>query len=350
MSQRLSCHTRGRLTLEAPGAYLRALCATARSYAEVEERADFARLDLGYAAMELHAAASEIALSLSATDPGTIAMLQAMVTEHLREHAHDNALCFNWLDTPPRARRAYRRMTVAAVQDLTPRMRRVTLAGDDLSPFAEGGLHVSLFLPTDGVLPAAEMTEVGRMSWRGEAPPLRAYTIRSIDLAAGTVAIDMLLHPVHGAQAPGADFAAQARPGMVIGMAGPGGGRLPGSPWLFIAGDETALPAIARTLETLSPTTTAVVRIEVTDQQDALPLPSPARLDLAWLHRGQTPAARSRQLLDALAQAPFPPPGTDRFVWFAAEAEIARSAKAWLRQCPDVGAADYYAAGFWRAD
>ncbi|GAB0117584.1 DUF2218 domain-containing protein [Acidisoma sp. 7E03] len=350
MSQRLPCHTRGRLTLESAGAYLRALCATARSYAEVEERGDFARLDLGYAAMEVKAADGAVALTLRATDAGTIAMLQTMVTEHLREHLQNNALCFDWLDAPPRARRAYRRMTVTAAQGLTLRMRRITLTSDDLSPFAEGGLHVSLFLPEHGLLPEGEMAETGRMSWQGEAPPVRAYTIRAIDLAASTVDIDMLLHPAHGTAAPGADFAERAAPGVVIGMAGPGGGRPPESPWIFMAGDETALPAIARTLETLSPSTTAVVRIEVTDQQDELPLPSPARLDLAWLHRGHTPAARSRLLLDALAQAPFPDAGLERFAWFAAEAEIAREAKAWFRGRPDFTAADYFAGGFWRAE
>lgn len=350
MSQRLSCHARGRLTLDEPASYLRALCATARTYAEVEEEAGAARLDLGYAAMELHAGTSDFFLSLRATDPGTIATLQAMVTEHLREVRQNPALCFEWLEAPPRARRAYRRMVVVGAHAITPRMRRVILAGHDLSPFAEGGLHVSLFLPGDAPLPAAEMAETGRMAWEGEAPPGRVYTIRSIDRAAGTVAIDMLLHPVHGSVAPGADFAQRAAPGMVVGMAGPGGGGMPDSSWLFLAGDETALPAIARTLEGLSPETRAVLRIEVTDQRDELPLASPARLDLAWLHRGRVPAARSRLLLDALRRAPFPPMGAERFVWFASEAGIAREAKAFLKGRADFTAADYLAAGFWRAD
>lgn len=348
MPERLSCQSTGRLKLPEPARYLQALCATARAYAEVEESTAHARLDFGYAAMELRAGAADFSLSLRATDPGTIATLQAMVTEHLREHRQDPDLCFDWVEAQPRARRAYRRMRVAAARDLTPRMRRVTLAGDDLSPFAEGGLHVSLFLPGARPLPAAQMTETGRMIWEGEPPPARAYTIRHIDHGRGTVDIDFLLHPSHGDLAPGAGFAEAAAAGMEIGMAGPGGGRLPESRWLFLAGDETALPAIARTLETLRPETTAVVRLEVTDHQDELSLSSPAQLDLAWLHRGSVPAARSPLLLEALAQAPFPPAGTERFVWFAAEADIARRAKDWLRARADFPAADYLAAGFWR--
>jgi NADPH-dependent ferric siderophore reductase len=349
MRQRLPYRATGRVRLADPASYLQALCTTARAYAEVDERPCSARLDLGYAAIELQATAAEFSLSLHATDAGTIATLQAMVIEHLRESRQNRALSFDWVEAQARARRAYRRMTVVAARAITPRMRRITLMGSDLSAFASGGLHVSLFLPGEAGLPPAEMTETGRVVWGGEAPLLRAYTIRRIDAAAGTVEIDMLLHPAHGA-APGGDFARDARPGMVVGMAGPGGGRLPESSWLFLGGDETALPAIARMLEGLRPETTAVVRLEVCDRRDELPLASSAALDLRWLHRGDTPAARSTLLLQALRTAAFPPPGAERFVWFAAEQEIARSAKSWLRGRADFSAADYIAAGFWRSE
>lgn len=348
MRQRLPCRASGRLRLTAPATYLQALCATARAYAEVEERPESARLELGYAAIELQVGAGELSLSLQATDIGTIAALQAMVTEHLRETRRNHQLSFDWKEEQARARRAYRRMVVVAARAITPRMRRITLMGDDLSAFAAGGLHVTLFLPGAAGLPAAEMTETGRVLWDGETPPLRAYTIRRIDAAAGTVEIDMLLHPAHGT-APGGDFARDARPGMVVGMAGPGGGRLPESPWLFLGGDETALSAIARTLEELRPETTAIVRLEVKDHHDELSLASPATLDLRWLHRGETPAARSTLLLEALQAACFPPAGEERFVWFAAEQEIARSAKSWLRSREDFSAADHVAVGFWRS-
>jgi NADPH-dependent ferric siderophore reductase len=348
MRQRLSCRSTGRVRLAEPVSYVQALCAAARAYAEVDERSGSARLDLGYAAIELQATEAEVTLLLRATDAGTVTTLQAMVTAHLRESRRDRALSFHWAEAQPRAPRAYRRMAVVAARAITPRMRRITLMGDDLSTFASTGLHVSLFLPGTAPLPAAEMTKTGRVIWDGEAPPLRAYTVRHIDARSGRLEIDMLLHPAHGA-APGGDFARDARPGMVVGMAGPGGGMLPECRFLFLAGDETALPAIARTLEGLSPDTQAVVRVEVTDQRDELTLASAADLDLRWLHRGATPAAESRLLLDALHRAPFPAAGAERFVWFAAEVAIARAAKSWLRASSDFTAADYSAVGFWRS-
>ena len=271
------------------------------------------------------------------------------MTEHLRETQQDRAPGVLWREAPPRVVRAYRKMTVLAVRDITPRMRRFTLSGDNLQPFLEGGLHVSLFFLGDGRLEQPQIENTGRVIWPGDAPAARAYTIRHIDVGAGRVEIDMLLHPSHGG-APGADFARAARPGAVIGMAGPGGGQLPPSHWVLLAGDETALPAIARMLETLPAETKAVVRIEVTDQQDWLPLRSAAEVDLRWLHRGHIPAASSRLLLDALAQTQFPDQNTDRFVWFAAETEIARQAKASLRARPDYAPGDCMAAGFWRAE
>ena len=349
MSQRLTCRSSGSVRLQNPEAYLAAFCATARSYAEVDSGEGWARIDLGYAAVELRQRLEEVSLSIRATDNGTIAALQAMMTEHLRENQQNRDLGFAWREAPPRLTRAYREMDVVAVADITPHMRRFTLRGDNLQPFVAGGLHVHLYFPGSAPLAQPKIDDTGRVTWPDEAPPARAYTIRHIDADAGLVDIDMLLHPSHGV-APGGDFARDGKPGMVIGMAGPGGGQLPPSQWVFLGGDETALPAIARMLETLPAETTAIVRVEVTGPEDRLPLRSAADVDLRWLYRGATPAARSRLLLNALGEAEFPARDVDRFVWFAAEADIAREAKAWLRARDDLAPSDFIAAGFWRAD
>ena len=118
-------------------------------------------------------------------------------------------------------------MTVTAVATIG-RFRRLTLKGDDLGRFAEGGLHVRLLLPVEGVRQRWPVTgDDGRPWWPdGNPPPARVYTLRRIDVAAGEVEIDMLLHADHH-DAPGAAFAERARPGDVVGMTGPGGGDLP---------------------------------------------------------------------------------------------------------------------------
>lgn len=102
-------------------------------------------------------------------------------------------------------------------------------------------------------------------------------------------------------------------------------------------------------LEALPTDMQAIVRVEVSAPQDELPLRAACPVDRRWLHRGETPAARSRLLLEALREIEIPLLETDRFIWCAAEAEIARSAKTWLRQEAGLPAADIMAAGFWRA-
>lgn len=72
----------------------------------------------------------------------------------------------------------------------------------------------------------------------------RYYTIRRIDAAAGWLEIDFVLH-----EAPGlaGDFARLARPGDICGMSGPCGLGVKPAGHYLLAGDETALPAIAMT-------------------------------------------------------------------------------------------------------
>ncbi|WP_158001988.1 siderophore-interacting protein [Pseudorhizobium pelagicum] len=55
--------------------------------------------------------------------------------------------------------------------------------------------------------------------------------------------------------------------------------------WYLFAGDETALPAIARMLEQLPRTASAVVIVEVTDELEIQKLCCRARLETIWLLR-----------------------------------------------------------------
>ncbi len=91
----------------------------------------------------------------------------------------------------------------------------------------------------------------GRVLWPQGADALspRVYTLRHVDVAAGEATLDIVLHP----GAPGSDWAREAAPGQPAAVMGPGGGLLPEADWVLFAGDETALPAIARMVSELPP-------------------------------------------------------------------------------------------------
>ncbi|WP_369830760.1 siderophore-interacting protein, partial [Mycobacterium sp. 1245805.9] len=54
----------------------------------------------------------------------------------------------------------------------------------------------------------------------------------------------------------------------------------------MLAGDESALPAIATALEALPPNAVGKAFIEVAGQQDEIPLTAPENVEVSWVYRG----------------------------------------------------------------
>ncbi|TFF16638.1 siderophore-interacting protein [Cellulosimicrobium funkei] len=154
-----------------------------------------------------------------------------------------------------------RRVEVARVVDVTPRMRRVTLVGPELGAFERDGLpmpafdapgfddHVKLVLASDGdVASALPVQRAHGIDW----PPApnrqgRDYTPRRWDPVAGELDLDLVLH----GDGPAAAWAGAARPGDALWFVGPKASTVwpDDVDWALLAGDETALPAIGRFLD-----------------------------------------------------------------------------------------------------
>jgi NADPH-dependent ferric siderophore reductase len=237
-------------------------------------------------------------------------------------------------------------LTVAAVTDVTPSVRRVVLSGSAVAVSAAGPT-VSLLVPRVGD-PSPRWPRVakdGRIVWPDGAHgvSLRSYTARRQDPAAGEVEIDFVLH----GDGPAAAWAAAAVPGAPLGVAG--GGPLGERPagWLLLAGDETALPAITRILSAAAPGTAGVALVEVAGPAEEQPLPAPGGVAVRWLHRGGTPPGESTLLADAVA-ALDRPAGDDVFAWVAAESAAVRAIRADLRGRWGLGRAQHHAIGYWR--
>ncbi len=88
--------------------------------------------------------------------------------------------------------------------------------------------------------------------------------------------------------------------------------------YLF-AGDHTALPQIARYLETLPPDTRGWVFVEVADAAEEVDLGAPEGVTITWLHRAGVAAGRSDVLARAVSAVAVPP-GESVYVWVAGEA------------------------------
>ena len=165
-------------------------------------------------------------------------------------------------------------------EKLTPRLVSVRLGGE-LDDFEHVGptAHLKVYVPdADGT------------------PVARTYTPRRYDPASGTLEVVFVIH----GPGPASQWAAQAKPGDRIAVGGPAGRYAFDSTatrW-WIAGDESALPAIGTLLDALPSTADAEVHVEVDGPEDEIGLPSAAGGQIFWHHRCPSRGA-SAELEDA---------------------------------------------------
>lgn len=240
-------------------------------------------------------------------------------------------------------------LTVAGIEQLTPHMRRITFSGDNLVRFAENtNLHMRLAIPNGAVdLPLPMVNGQGRIVWPegAEMPTLRKYTVRNVDLARRTAAVDFVMHDEAG---PGSRFAANAKPGDVIAMIGPGGLTAAPSDWYVLAGDETALPAIGRILENLPAEARGVALIEIAGPEEELPLPTASQIEVRWLYRNGAAAGTTTLLIDAIRKIVFPSDGSSVFAWAAGEFDAFKAIRAHLRKERGLPSDRQLVVSYWR--
>ncbi len=245
----------------------------------------------------------------------------------------------------------FRLLTVAAVQAITPHMKRVTFSGENLAPFAtDEELHIRLYLPrgdsTDAEWPSVGKNGIPKHPSGDRAPVLRRYTIRQVNLEEGTLDVDFVLHNDAG---PGSAFAERAQIGGVIGMSGPGGGSCPiDRDWYLLAGDETALPAIARMLEFLPSHARGIALIEVAGKAEEQLLHTKADFAVRWLHRDRETNEGKSGLPTAVKAVAIPDDGSSYFVWFAGEFNAFREIRSYLRKDKGLKKQQHLVVSYWR--
>jgi NADPH-dependent ferric siderophore reductase len=177
---------------------------------------------------------------------------------------------------------------VRAIEWPTPIIARVTLDGDGLagfSPLPYTDSYVNVAIPPAGApYDAPFALDDLRSLPREQRPFRRRYTVRRWEAAARRLTLEFVVHSDEGAAGP---WAAGAHAGDALVFTGPAGAYRPDpeADWHLMVGDESALPAIAASLEEVPADAPVLVRLVCDGPDHELALETPGRLDLVWLHR-----------------------------------------------------------------
>lgn len=195
--------------------------------------------------------------------------------------------------TPPRL------LTVVKTERLSAVMQRLTFGGESLKGFPtdQNGAHIKLFFRKKHqeklVLPTLSANGV---VWpeAHQRPIARTYSVRRYCPDSQTLQVDFVLH---GHDSPASGWAAKAKPGDTIGLAGPGGPDplLAPAEQHLLTGDLSALPAICALTEQLPESAQGHVLIDIENDNHRLPIHAPKGISVHWVLRTHPNA-----LLDAV--------------------------------------------------
>ncbi|WP_020178129.1 siderophore-interacting protein [Methylopila sp. M107] len=308
------------------------------------------RAPLGAGESEFWVEGPTLKARLEAPELGALEVLRGYLTENLAGLAGEGAE-IEWRGNMRRAATFadFRQVRLVASRLVAPRVRRLTFTGEGVERFgSDTDIHVRMYFPPDG----ADRPEWprpgpdGRTVWPVEErrPDVRYYTVRRFDADRSEIEIDFVMHDNEG---PGSSFAAHAAPGAVCGMAGPLGRTAPSADWTLLAGDETALPAIARILESMPADAKGACLIEVDAAEDEMALRAPAGVSVRWLHRKGASTGEVDLLAAAVAAVPMPD-GEDVFAWVACEYSASKAIREHLRTQRQLPRERCLVVGYWQ--
>lgn len=207
---------------------------------------------------------------------------------------------------------------VTAVRRLGPSFVRLTFTGPQLREFGTAGSdqRIKILLPREGrtvddVLLGADWYAAWKEMPNDIRPTMRTYTVRAYRPENAELDIDFVLHAGHGdstadggdqghAGGPASTWAMAAQVGDRVGLVGPdrpGTGRMWGCEWspperadtYLLAGDSTAVPAIASIVESLPEHARGVACIEVPEFGDEQLWDGPPAFEVRWSVTGDEP-------------------------------------------------------------
>ena len=204
---------------------------------------------------------------------------------------------------PTRPPRPQHVLEVLSSERIAPSMVRVRLGGPGMATFTPNAFtdaYVKVFFakPELGLEPPFDIAALRETLDPDDVPVTRTYTVR--EATADSIAIDFVVHGEQGLAGP---WAGRVQPGERVAFGGPGGAFAPdeSADWHLFVGDESALPAIARALESLPAHARGIALLEARDASEEIPLTRPAGVEVRWLHRGDAGQQSTRVLAEAVA-------------------------------------------------
>jgi NADPH-dependent ferric siderophore reductase len=221
----------------------------------------------------------------------------------------------------------------------------VTLAGEELQGLVveQPAASVRVLLPAPGgelIIPTWAGNEY--LLPDGRRPTIRTLTPRRVDDEKLELDVEIVIHGAGAAS----EWVQAAQPGDPAAVSGPARGYSidPGAADFFLAGDETALPAISQLLEMLpaGKPVQAAIEIAAPDARLALPTRPATRLD--WLD--QSAGARPGEaLMAAVLNADL---DSDTAVWVAGEAAAVQRVRRHLFEERGVSRTRAAVRGYWK--
>jgi len=227
-------------------------------------------------------------------------------------------------------------------------MIRVTFTGPELEGLVvtEPAASVRLLLPTPGT------TELVMPAWNGNEfllddgsrPIVRTFTPRRVDPGMSELDLDMVVHTGGVASS----WAVAAVPGAAAAVSGPGRGYTidRDTDEYFLAGDETAIPAIGQLLDSLPNDVSVQVHIEIVDESGMVPIPDHPGAGVAW-HRLGGGRSPGDALVTAVRAAQF---GAGARVWSAGEAASMHRIRNHLFKERGLPRSQATVRGYWKVD
>lgn len=249
---------------------------------------------------------------------------------------------------------------VVRTERISPHMIRVVLGGNGFDTFTPNEFTDAyckvLFLRDDvdvAALPAPLTLDSFQALPTDRQPVIRTLTVRSADPKKRKISIDFVVHGEHGVAGP---WASRTQPCRPVYLMGPSGAYAPdpSADWHLLAGDESALPAIAASLEALPADAVARVFIEVAGPDDEIELHSQANVDTYWIYRGgradlvpEDRAGDHAPLIRAVKEARWLPGQVQVFIHGEAQA-VMHNLRPYIRKERGVDAKWASISGYWR--